>query len=182
MDITIFGTGYVGLVTGACLAESGNTVYCVDVDEQKIEGLKNGVVPIFEPGLEDLVEQNTEAGRLPFTTDSQEGIDHGRFIFIAVGTPPNEDGSSDLRYVEAVAKTIGEQLTHPAIIINKSTVPVGTARLVRAAVADELARRGMDIAFEVVSNPDAYYRQLRDHYPGYYSEQYDTFFFSRSFR
>lgn len=154
MDITIFGTGYVGLVTGACLAESGNTVYCVDVDEQKIEGLKNGIVPIFEPGLEDLVEQNTAAGRLHFTTDAQEGIDHGRFIFIAVGTPPNEDGSSDLRYVEAVAKTIGEKLNHPAIVINKSTVPVGTADRVREILAEQLAARGEDVPFDVVSNPE----------------------------
>ena len=154
MNITIFGTGYVGLVTGACLAESGNTVFCVDVDEQKIEGLKNGVVPIFEPGLEDLVEQNAAAGRLKFTTDAQEGVDHGRFIFIAVGTPPNEDGSSDLRYVEAVATTIGEKLKHPAIVINKSTVPVGTGDRVREILSDKLASRGVDIAFDVVSNPE----------------------------
>lgn len=154
MDITIFGTGYVGLVTGACLAESGNTVYCVDVDKQKIEGLKNGIIPIYEPGLEDLVEQNTAAGRLKFTTDAQEGIDHGRFIFIAVGTPPKEDGSSDLSYVESVAKTIGEKLNHPAIVINKSTVPVGTADRVREIVGDALAARGVDVAFDVVSNPE----------------------------
>lgn len=154
MNITIFGTGYVGLVTGACLAESGNTVYCVDVDEKKIEGLKNGIVPIFEPGLEDLVEQNTAAGRLRFTTDAQEGIDHGRFIFIAVGTPPNEDGSSDLRFVEAVATTIGEKLNHPAIVINKSTVPVGTADRVREIITEQLSARGLEIAFDVVSNPE----------------------------
>lgn len=154
MDITIFGTGYVGLVTGACLAESGNVVYCVDVDEKKIAGLKNGIVPIFEPGLEDLVEQNAAAGRLRFTTDAQEGIDHGRFIFIAVGTPPNEDGSSDLRYVEAVARTIGQKLNHPAIVINKSTVPVGTGDRVREIIAEELQARGEHIAFDVVSNPE----------------------------
>lgn len=154
MNITIFGTGYVGLVTGAALAESGNTVYCVDVDEAKIEGLKNGIVPIFEPGLEDLVEQNTAAGRLHFTTNAQEGIDHGRFIFIAVGTPPNEDGSSDLKYVESVARTIGEKLNHPAIVINKSTVPVGTADRVREIITEELAARSVDIAFDVVSNPE----------------------------
>lgn len=154
MNITIFGTGYVGLVTGACLAESGNTVFCVDVDEKKIEGLKNGIVPIFEPGLEDLVEQNAAAGRLQFTTDAQEGVDHGRFIFIAVGTPPNEDGSSDLRYVEAVAKTIGEKLNHPAIVINKSTVPVGTGDRVREIIDTELKARGVEIAYDVVSNPE----------------------------
>lgn len=154
MNITIFGTGYVGLVTGACLAESGNTVFCVDVDEKKIEGLKNGIVPIFEPGLEDLVEQNTAAGRLHFTTDAQEGIDHGRFIFIAVGTPPNEDGSSDLRYVETVATTIGEKLNHPAIVINKSTVPVGTADRVREIINGQLEHRGADVAYDVVSNPE----------------------------
>ncbi len=154
MNITIFGTGYVGLVTGACLAESGNTVYCVDVDEKKIAGLKKGVIPIYEPGLDDLVQQNTAAGRLHFTTDAQEGIDHGRFIFIAVGTPPKEDGSSDLRFVEAVAATIGEKLTFPAIVINKSTVPVGTADRVREIIAEKLAERGADVAFDVVSNPE----------------------------
>ena len=121
MNVTIFGTGYVGLVTGACFAESGNNIMCVDVDEAKIEGLKNGIVPIYEPGLPELVEQNYAAGRLQFTTNAQEGIDHGRFIFIAVGTPPNEDGSSDLKYVEAVAGTIGDLLSKPAIIVNNPT-------------------------------------------------------------
>lgn len=154
MNITIFGTGYVGLVTGACLAESGNTVYCVDVDEKKIAGLQKGIIPIYEPGLDDLVEQNTAAGRLRFTTDAQEGIDHGRFIFIAVGTPPKDDGSSDLRFVEAVATTIGEKLTFPAIVINKSTVPVGTADRVREIIAAKLSERGADVAFDVVSNPE----------------------------
>src|SRR5688500_11320873 len=126
MNITIFGTGYVGLVTGACFAESGNNVCCVDVDGKKIEQLRKGIVPIFEPGLTELVERNSAAGRLAFTTDAREGVDHGRYIFIAVGTPPLEDGSSDLQYVERVAETIAEQLTQPAIVINKSTVPVGT--------------------------------------------------------
>ncbi|MCO5227059.1 MAG: UDP-glucose/GDP-mannose dehydrogenase family protein [Thermomicrobiales bacterium] len=154
MNITIFGTGYVGLVTGACLAEAGSTVYCVDVDATKIRNLQNGIIPIFEPGLDDLVEQNTSAGRLHFTTDALEGINHGRFIFIAVGTPPNEDGSSDLRYVEQVAATIGELLQHPAIIINKSTVPVGTADRVREIVAGKLSERGVEIGFDVVSNPE----------------------------
>ena len=154
MNITIFGTGYVGLVTGACFAESGNNVYCVDVDEKKIEGLKKGIVPIYEPGLEDLVKQNSAAGRLTFTTDAKEGIDHGRFIFIAVGTPPNEDGSSDLKYVEAVATTIGDNLTQPAIIINKSTVPVGTADRVREIICERLDARGVEVPFDVVSNPE----------------------------
>ncbi|HWV22555.1 MAG TPA: UDP-glucose/GDP-mannose dehydrogenase family protein [Thermomicrobiales bacterium] len=154
MNITIFGTGYVGLVTGACFAESGNNVCCVDVDERKIEGLKNGIVPIFEPGLTELVERNSRAGRLTFTTDAKEGIDHGRYVFIAVGTPPQEDGSSDLRYVHAVAETIGEHLSQPAIIINKSTVPVGTADEVRAIVARKLTERGVDVPFDVVSNPE----------------------------
>lgn len=154
MNITIFGTGYVGLVTGACLAESGNSVYCVDVDADKIHRLNHGIIPIFEPGLEDLVEQNTAAGRLRFTTDAAEGIDHGRFIFIAVGTPPNEDGSSDLKYVEQVASTIGETMTKPAIVINKSTVPVGTADRVREIIRTKLDERGVDVSFDVVSNPE----------------------------
>ena len=154
MNITIFGTGYVGLVTGACLAEAGNSVYCVDIDAAKIENLRNGIIPIFEPGLEDLVKQNAAAGRLNFTTSAEEGVSHGNFIFIAVGTPPQEDGSSDLRYVEKVAETIGDLLRHPAIIINKSTVPVGTADRVREIVESRLAERGLDVAFDVVSNPE----------------------------
>lgn len=154
MNVTIFGTGYVGLVTGACFAESGNHVCCVDVDEVKIEGLRNGVVPIFEPGLTDLVQENFEAGRLSFTTDPKEAIDHGRFIFIAVGTPPNEDGSSDLKYVDEVAETIGKHLTHPSVIVNKSTVPVGTADRVREIVTRKLAERGATVPFDVVSNPE----------------------------
>ncbi len=154
MNITMFGTGYVGLVTGACFAESGNTVYCVDVDAKKIDGLNNGIVPIYEPGLTELVEQNHAAGRLKFTTDARDGVDHGRFIFIAVGTPPNEDGSSDLKYVEAVASTIGEHLSKPAIIVNKSTVPVGTADRVREVITARLKERGVDVPFDVVSNPE----------------------------
>jgi len=154
MNITIFGTGYVGLVTGACFAESGNNVCCVDVDEKKIEQLRQGIVPIFEPGLTELVEQNSNAGRLTFTTDAKEGIDHGRFIFISVGTPPNKDGSSDLRYVEAVATTIGDNLTQPAIIVSKSTVPVGTTDRVRKIISARLAARGLDVPFDVVSNPE----------------------------
>lgn len=154
MNVTMFGTGYVGLVTGACFSESGNNVYCVDVDKDKIDGLNNGIVPIFEPGLSEMVKQNHAAGRLKFTTDAKAGIDHGRFIFIAVGTPPNEDGSSDLKYVEAVASTIGEHLSKPAIIVNKSTVPVGTADRVREIITARLKERGVDVPFDVVSNPE----------------------------
>jgi UDPglucose 6-dehydrogenase len=154
MNVTIFGSGYVGLVTGACFAESGNNVYCVDIDEEKVEALKNGIVPIYEPGLSELIEQNTAAGRLHFTTDAKEAVDHGRFIFIAVGTPPNEDGSSDLKYVESVATTIGKHLSKPAIIANKSTVPVGTADRVREIITAQLKERGVDVPFDVVSNPE----------------------------
>ncbi len=154
MRITIFGTGYVGLVTGACFAESGNRVCCVDIDRQKVEALRRGEIPIFEPGLAELVEQNTSAKRLFFTTEASEGVEHGRIIFIAVGTPANEDGSSDLRYVESVARTIGQHLTLPSLIVNKSTVPVGSADLVRHYIQEELDKRGVDISFDVVSNPE----------------------------
>ncbi len=154
MRITIFGTGYVGLVTGACFAESGNDVCCVDVDAAKIEALNNGIIPIFEPGLAELVDQNVRAGRLTFTTDAKEGINHGLFIFIAVGTPPNPDGSSNLQYVETVARTIGQHLTQPALVVDKSTVPVGTADFVRDTIQAELDRRGVQVAFDVVSNPE----------------------------
>ncbi len=154
MRVTIFGTGYVGLVTGTCLAEVGNHVVCVDVDKAKVEGLNNGVIPIYEPGLESLVLSNHAAKRIEFTTDAANGIEHGEIIFIAVGTPPDEDGSADLRHVLAVAKTIGTHLTKPAVIVNKSTVPVGTADKVKAAIADELKQRKADISFEVVSNPE----------------------------
>lgn len=154
MNITIFGTGYVGLVTGACFAESGNNVCCVDVDVKKIEQLRSGIVPIFEPGLTEMVVRNTAAGRLTFTNDAREGVDHGRYIFIAVGTPPQEDGSSDLQYVEKVAATIGELMTQPAIVINKSTVPVGSADRVREIITGKLAARKADVPFDVVSNPE----------------------------
>ena len=154
MRITIFGTGYVGLVTGACFAESGNHVCCVDIDAAKIERLQGGEIPIYEPGLDELVEQNARAGRLTFTTDAAEGIDHGVIIFIAVNTPPNPDGSSDLRYVATVAETIGQHLSKPALIVNKSTAPVGTADMVRGIIREGLARRGVDPAFDVVSNPE----------------------------
>ncbi|MCD9086711.1 UDP-glucose/GDP-mannose dehydrogenase family protein [Stenotrophomonas sp. SY1] len=154
MRVAIFGTGYVGLVTGTCLAEVGHDVVCVDVDQTKVEGLEQGIVPIYEPGLESMVKANHAAGRLAFTTDATPAIDHGQVVFIAVGTPPDEDGSADLQYVLAVARTIGRHLTHPTVVVNKSTVPVGTADQVRAAIAQELAARGVEIAFDVVSNPE----------------------------
>ncbi len=154
MRVTIFGTGYVGLVTGTCLAEVGNHVVCVDVDEAKVEGLNNGVIPIYEPGLESLVLSNHSEKRIEFTTDAANGIEHGEIIFIAVGTPPDEDGSADLRHVLAVAKTIGTYLNRPAVIVNKSTVPVGTADKVKAAIAEQLELREANISFEIVSNPE----------------------------
>jgi UDPglucose 6-dehydrogenase len=154
MKVTIFGTGYVGLVTGACLAEMGNHVVCVDIDEAKVEGLKKGVIPIYEPGLEPIVTRNHAAGQLDFTTDPASAIAHGEIIFIAVGTPPDEDGSADLRYVLSVAGTIGQHLDRYAVVVNKSTVPVGTADKVRDAIAEVLGHRGEGIAFDVVSNPE----------------------------
>ncbi len=154
MRVTIFGTGYVGLVTGTCLAEVGNHVVCVDVDKVKVEGLNNGVIPIYEPGLESLVLSNHAEKRIEFTTDAANGIEHGEIIFIAVGTPPDEDGSADLRHVLTVAKTIGTYLNRPAVIVNKSTVPVGTADKVKAAIAEQLKERDVNISFEVVSNPE----------------------------
>jgi UDPglucose 6-dehydrogenase len=154
MRISVFGTGYVGLVTGACMAEVGNEVVCVDVDEAKIARLEQGHIPIFEPGLEPIVQRNHAAGRLRFTTDAGVAIAHAAVLFIAVGTPPDEDGGADLTHVLEVARRIGSQLERPAIIVNKSTVPVGTADRVRAAIAAEIDRRGFDIAFEVVSNPE----------------------------
>lgn len=154
MRVCIFGTGYVGLVSGTCLAEVGHDVICVDVDAAKVEGLDNGVIPIYEPGLTPMVKANHAAGRLRFTTDAAAGVAHGEVIFIAVGTPPDEDGSADLQYVLAVAKTIGRHLQKPAVVVDKSTVPVGTADKVRAAIAAELEARGERIAFDVVSNPE----------------------------
>lgn len=154
MKVTLFGTGYVGLVTGTCLAEVGNHVLCVDVDAAKIHGLKEGRIPIYEPGLEDMVLANQRAGRLDFTTDPAAAVAHADILFIAVGTPPDEDGSADLRHVLAVARTIGEHLQRPALVVTKSTVPVGTADRVRAEVAAALAARGVEVAFEVASNPE----------------------------
>jgi len=154
MKITIFGSGYVGLVTGACLADAGNDVMCVDIDAGKIERLNNGQVPIYEPGLEKLIATNREAGRISFTTDIDAGVSHGLFQFIAVGTPPDEDGSADLQYVLSVAKSIGERLNEYRIVIDKSTVPVGTADKVSMAIAEELEKRGVSHEFDVVSNPE----------------------------
>ena len=154
MRVCIFGTGYVGLVSGACLAEVGHDVVCIDIDAAKIDGLNAGVIPIYEPGLEPMVKASHAAGRLRFSTDAAAGVAHGEVVFIAVGTPPDEDGSADLQYVLAVAKTIGRHLQSPAVVVDKSTVPVGTADKVRAAIAAELAAREADIAFDVVSNPE----------------------------
>ena len=154
MRITIFGSGYVGLVTGACLADAGNQVVCVDVDEKKIAMLKRGEVPIHEPGLESVVKRNFDAGRLRFTTDAHEGVKHGLFQLIAVGTPPDEDGSADLRYVLAVARSIGEHMAEYKVVVTKSTVPVGTADKVREAVAASLAARRASVEFDTVSNPE----------------------------
>jgi UDPglucose 6-dehydrogenase len=155
MKVTIFGSGYVGLVTGACLADVGNDVVCVDIDQNKIDMLNAGEIPIFEPGLEPLVRSNTEAGRLVFTTDVGRGVAHGLFQFIAVGTPPDEDGSADLQHVLAVARSIGEHMEGYKIVTTKSTVPVGTADQVRAAVHAKLEECGKaDIQFDVVSNPE----------------------------
>jgi UDPglucose 6-dehydrogenase len=154
MRVTIFGSGYVGLVTGACLADAGNHVICVDVDQGKIERLKRGEVPIHEPGLDALIKRNADAGRLEFTTDAAKGVEHGLFQLIAVGTPPGEDGSADLRHVLAVARTIASHLNRYCIVITKSTVPVGTADKVRAELERSLAARGAKVEFDVVSNPE----------------------------
>lgn len=154
MNLTIFGSGYVGLVTGACMAEMGNHVICVDIDAEKIERLTNGDVPIFEPGLEDYIERNRTAGRLEFTTDVKKGVDHGLFQFIAVGTPPDEDGSADLKHVLAVARSIGEHMNEYRIIVDKSTVPVGTADRVAESLQAALQERGLTLDYDVVSNPE----------------------------
>jgi len=154
MDVTIFGSGYVGLVTGACLAEVGNQVLCIDVDPAKIGVLNSGGIPIFEPGLEEMVRRNREAGRLAFSTDAAEGVAHGLFQFIAVGTPPDEDGSADLTHVLAVARTIGEHMDSYRILVDKSTVPVGTADKVAETVEAAQSARGIEIEFDVVSNPE----------------------------
>jgi len=154
MKITVFGSGYVGLVTGACLADVGNQVVCVDIDANKIARLNEGQIPIFEPGLEEMVHANVKAGRLSFTTDVDQAVAHGLFQFVAVGTPPDEDGSADLQYVLAVAKSIGERMDDYKIIVDKSTVPVGTADKVHGAIAAEVERRGAVVEWDVVSNPE----------------------------
>lgn len=154
MNIAIVGTGYVGLVSGTCFAEMGAHVTCVDVDAQKIEKLKNGIMPIYEPGLEELVKRNVGFERLKFTTDLTEVIDDVEVVFSAVGTPPDEDGSADLKYVLAVARQFGQNINKYTILVTKSTVPVGTAKKVKAAIQEELDKRGVDIPFDVASNPE----------------------------
>ena len=154
MNITLFGTGYVGLVTGTCFAEMGNTVLCVDIDADKIANLQKGSLPIFEPGLAQMVANNVAGGRLQFTTDTRQGVNHGEMLFIAVGTPADADGAADLQYVLAVATSIGEHMRSPKVVVDKSTVPVGTADRVRATIATTLKDRSADIDFDVVSNPE----------------------------
>lgn len=154
MKIAIVGTGYVGLVSGACFAEMGADVTCVDVDKRKIEMLQKGQIPIYEPGLEELVERNVADGRLHFSTDLGECLDQVKIVFSAVGTPPDEDGSADLRYVLEVAREFGRKINQYTLLVTKSTVPVGTASKVKAAVSEELAKRGVDVPFDVASNPE----------------------------
>ena len=154
MNVTIFGTGYVGLVTGACLAEVGHNVMCVDIDQEKIEGLKKGMMPIYEPGLDSIVIENHKDGRLFFTTDIEEGVHHASIQFIAVGTPPDEDGSADLQYVVSVARSIGQYMTDDKIVIDKSTVPVGTGDKVSKAIKSELKQRNINLDYHIVSNPE----------------------------
>lgn len=154
MNIAIVGTGYVGLVSGACFSEMGINVICVDIDEKKIQKLKDGVMPIYEPGLDELVERNVKAGRLQFTTDLTTCLDAVEVVFSAVGTPPDEDGSADLKYVLEVARTIGRNINKHVVLVTKSTVPVGTAKKVRTAIQEELDKRGVNIEFDVASNPE----------------------------
>jgi len=154
MKVTVFGSGYVGLVTGACLADVGNDVLCVDVDAGKIERLKQGILPIHEPGLDDIIKRVMKLGRIDFTTDMARAVAHAEMQFIAVGTPPDEDGSADLRYVLSVAKTIAEHMAGPKIIVDKSTVPVGTGDKVSAQIQAILAQRNSTLDFHVVSNPE----------------------------
>lgn len=155
MKIAIVGTGYVGLVTGTCFAEMGTEVFCVDIDSNKIEKLKQGIIPIFEPGLDEMVERNYKAGRLQFTTDLSSILNEVDIVFSAVGTPPDEDGSADLKYVLDVARTVGQNLNKYMVIVTKSTVPVGTAKLVKKAIQEELTKRGLyDLQFDVASNPE----------------------------
>ena len=154
MKIAIVGTGYVGLVTGTCFAEMGTEVFCVDVNTEKSEKIKKGIIPIYEPGLEDMVHRNQQAGRLHFTTDLTECLDEVEVLFSAVGTPPDEDGSADLKYVLEVARTVGRNMKKHILVVTKSTVPVGTAKKVRRAIQEELDKRGVEIEFDVASNPE----------------------------
>lgn len=154
MNIAIVGTGYVGLVTGTCFAETGANVTCVDVNEEKIENLKKGIIPIYEPGLEDMVERNVKAGRLHFSISLVDCLDDVQIVFSAVGTPPDEDGSADLKYVLEVARTIGKHINKYTLVVTKSTVPVGTAKKVKAAILEELDKRGVNVEFDVASNPE----------------------------
>jgi UDPglucose 6-dehydrogenase len=154
MKVTVFGTGYVGLVTGTCLADVGHDVLCVDIDQKKVDNLKNGIVPIFEPGLDSIVKQAVQNGLLNFTTDMDLAVNHGELQFIAVGTPSGEDGSADLQYVVAVAKTIGQRMNGYKVVVNKSTVPIGTAEKVSEALSAELQSRDVNFSFDVVSNPE----------------------------
>ena len=154
MNLVVVGSGYVGLVSGACLADKGHRVICVDISEERIEGLKRGEVPIYEPGLDAIIARNADTGALSFTTSLPEAMREADIFCIAVGTPPDEDGSADLRHVLAVAREIGQHMERPALIINKSTVPVGTAEKVRAVVDAELAARGVQIEYDVASNPE----------------------------
>lgn len=154
MKITVIGTGYVGLVSGACLAEMGNDVLCLDVDTRKIAMLEQGEIPIWEPGLQEMVRRNVAAGRMNFTLDVKRAVGHGTIQFIAVGTPPDEDGSADLQYVLAAARNVGRHMTDYKVVVDKSTVPVGTADKVREAIADELRLRGIEVPYAVVSNPE----------------------------
>ena len=154
MNITVVGTGYVGLVTGTCFSEMGNKVTCIDIDQKKVEALKNGIIPIYEPGLEPLVKKNVELGNLSFSTAIKDGLENSEVAFIAVGTPMGDDGSADLQYVLAVAKQIGEVMTKPLVVIDKSTVPIGTADKVKATIKEALDKRGVEIEFHVVSNPE----------------------------
>ena len=154
MNLTVVGTGYVGLVTGTCFAEMGNTVTCIDIDKDKIENLKNGIIPIYEPGLEEMVSKNIEIDTLRFSTDLEDGLSSSQIVFIAVGTPMGEDGSADLQYVLSVAKEIGQKMNRPLVIVDKSTVPVGTGDKVRSVIEGELSERELNLEFHVVSNPE----------------------------
>jgi UDPglucose 6-dehydrogenase len=154
MKVSVFGSGYVGLVAGACFAESGNDVICVDIDQHKIDALNNGKIPIYEPGLEEMIKRNVQQRRLIFTTDQEQAVHHALFIFIAVGTPPDGDGSADLKYVLAVAATIGAHMNEFKVIVDKSTVPVGTAEKVRSVVSKAIKARDLELEFDVVSNPE----------------------------